>query len=253
MVAEDYEWPEPREGAMSFVHAAGIVVAAYVLAILFVNVGSLAIYIGTELPLDTGLLTYQVWGTVFQFVGFIVAALLYVRYVDRDILHIKRPGLRTIAWIVGGFVLLFVVNWGMSLLITVLGTDTAQNQVIETGRQTPVFLLYMIPVTLLLVGPGEELLFRGVVQGRLREAFGVWPGILLASALFGLVHWLALVGTGSGKVVYVAVAALLGLALGTLYEYSKSILVPIVVHGCWNAMLFAANWYIIVNDIQLPT
>ena len=202
---------------------------------------------------DGAPLTYDVWLPIFQFVGFIVAAVWYLRYVDGTILHLKRPGLGTIGWIVGGFIVLFVASGAMSVVLSLLDATTAQNKVLVTGQDTPVFLLYMIPVALFLVGPGEELLFRGVVQGRLREAFGVWPGILLAAAVFGLAHWLALIGTGGGKVVYVFVAAMLGLVLGTIYEYSKNILVPIVVHGCWNALLFAANWYFIVNDVPMPT
>lgn len=253
MVAEGFEWPEPREGGMSFVHAAGIIVAAYVLGIVLASLGYLGINVLTGLTDETAPVLFNLWLTVLQFVGFILAAVWYVANVDRDILHVERPNLGTVGWIVGGFVLLMVVNVVMSVFISLLGTEAAQNQVIETGRETPVFLLYMIPIALLLVGPGEELLFRGVVQGKLREAFGVWPGIVLASVVFGLVHWLALVGTGSGRLVYVAVAAALGLALGTVYEYSKNILVPIVIHGCWNAMLFAINWYVIVNDIQLPS
>lgn len=253
MVGESYRWPDPREGAWSFAHAAGIIVAAYALAIVFAFVTANGIALVTGLPLDTDRLVFQLTLTVAQFLAFIVVALWYVANVDRDILHFERPGLRTVAWIAGGFVLLIVVNVVMTVLVSMTGIETAQNQVIETGRETPVYLLYMIPIAFLLVGPGEELVFRGVVQGKLREAFGVWPGILLASAVFGLVHWLALVGSGSGRLVYVAVAAALGLALGTVYEYSENILVPIVIHGCWNAMLFAINWYVIVNDVPIPS
>jgi membrane protease YdiL (CAAX protease family) len=41
-----------------------------------------------------------------------------------------------------------------------------------------------------LVGLTEEVLFRAALFGSLRELLGRWPGIVLSSLLFGLVHFL---------------------------------------------------------------
>jgi membrane protease YdiL (CAAX protease family) len=49
------------------------------------------------------------------------------------------------------------------------------------------------------------------------------------------------------------VTILLGLILGGLYERTDNILVPIVVYGIYNAMLFAGQWAIAVNDIPVPS
>ncbi len=38
------------------------------------------------------------------------------------------------------------------------------------------------------VGVGEEALFRGAIQAGLTESIGLWPGWLVASAIFGAVH-----------------------------------------------------------------
>ncbi len=43
--------------------------------------------------------------------------------------------------------------------------------------ENPDVLLLLIPASFLLIGPGEELLFRGVVQGRLRDYFGLMSGV----------------------------------------------------------------------------
>jgi membrane protease YdiL (CAAX protease family) len=51
----------------------------------------------------------------------------------------------------------------------------------------------MLAAAVLIVGAlsatCEELFFRGYVQRRLVARLGPWPGILLASFLFGLAHW----------------------------------------------------------------
>jgi membrane protease YdiL (CAAX protease family) len=65
--------------------------------------------------------------------------------------------------------------------------------------------------------------------------------VVLASALFGVAHWLALTGGGS-RLTYVAIAAVLGLVLGVAYEFSENLAVPIVIHGLWNAFLFGSQY-----------
>lgn len=43
-------------------------------------------------------------------------------------------------------------------------------------------------VMIAFVGFVEELLFRGVLQAALADRLGTWPGIVLASVIFGLMH-----------------------------------------------------------------
>ncbi|MFC7197304.1 CPBP family intramembrane glutamic endopeptidase [Halosimplex aquaticum] len=64
--------------------------------------------------------------------------------------------------------------------------------------------LLLIPLSFLVVGPGEELLYRGLVQGTLRETLHPARAIVLASALFASIHLFSL--TGEGKLVYVGIA-----------------------------------------------
>jgi membrane protease YdiL (CAAX protease family) len=94
----------------------------------------------------------------------------------------------------------------------------------------------------LLVGPIEELLFRGVVQGVLRRSFGVRVGIVVASGLFGLVHWVAVSGGPTEKFAYVAIAGTLGIVLGVLYERTETILAPGLAHGVYNSVLFVIQY-----------
>ncbi len=47
----------------------------------------------------------------------------------------------------------------------------------------------MIPISFLLIGPGEELLFRGVVQGVLKRSFNSIYSILIASIIFSVAHY----------------------------------------------------------------
>ncbi len=81
-----------------------------------------------------------------------------------------------------------------------------------------------------LAGLGEEMLFRGVLQeefaGWVRGPQGVIFGLLLASLLFGLLHFI----TPS----YALFAGLTGLYLGGIWLLTRNLLVPIMAHGAYD-------------------
>lgn len=77
-----------------------------------------------------------------------------------------------------------------------------------------------------LAGIGEELLFRGVIQAGLSNTWSPVAGILVASVLFGAAHAVSL--------SYLALATLMGLYLGALYQWSGNLLVPMIVHALYD-------------------
>ena len=79
-----------------------------------------------------------------------------------------------------------------------------------------------------LAGLGEELLFRGVIQAGVSQAFGAWQGLVVASVLFGLMHALSR--------AYLVLATLMGLYLGVLYQITDNLLLPALVHGLYDAI-----------------
>ncbi|AZH24485.1 CPBP family intramembrane glutamic endopeptidase [Haloplanus aerogenes] len=218
-----------------------LIVGAFLSAVAIVGLGVNAL-VGVGV-LERGTLQYRVVASVLQFVGFGVAVAAYLAITrDWDLVQIRLPTLRSLGLIVVGVVALVLAQLAIARLLAVLGITVAQNQVVVTGQQDPRYFLYMIPVAILLVGPFEELVFRGGVQGILRRTWGPSVAIVVASVLFGLVHWVALTGGGGSRIPYVTVAATLGLVLGYLYERSRNLVVPAVVHGLYNTVLFGAQY-----------
>lgn len=82
-----------------------------------------------------------------------------------------------------------------------------------------------------VAGIGEEALFRGVIQTRLAIEFTPWAGVVIASLLFGLVHFISL--------SYAIFAALFSLYLGWLLLSSDNLLVPIITHGLYDFIVLA--------------
>lgn len=89
-----------------------------------------------------------------------------------------------------------------------------------------------------LAGLGEELLFRGVIQAGVSASFGVWTGLAVASVLFGLMHALSR--------AYFVLATAMGLYLGGLYQVTDNLLLPVLVHGLYDAI--AIGYLLSVGD-----
>jgi membrane protease YdiL (CAAX protease family) len=75
-------------------------------------------------------------------------------------------------------------------------------------------------------GVGEEMLFRGVIQGAIARALGPAAGVALAGALFGLLHPVS--------PAYVALAAVLGAYLGAVWLATGNLLSVIVAHALYD-------------------
>lgn len=90
---------------------------------------------------------------------------------------------------------------------------------------------------ILLIPIGEELIFRGYIQGRILRGLNYWQAILVSAILFSLLHapYIELIfesGIGSWATSYLTLFG--GLIAGALYYKSNSIGVPIIFHVFWN-------------------
>ena len=173
-----------------------------------------------------------------QGVGLLGVSGLYLWLRDRDLVGVGVPDLRELIFTASGYALVMGGYFVVVFAVVAAGIQPAQNNIAGLAQGAPELLLLLIPASFLIIGPGEELLFRGVVQGRLRQAFSAPVAIALASVIFGAIHIFAITGPTSGKFVYVAIVAVLALVLGTTYELTDNIVVPSLIHGAYNATLF---------------
>lgn len=73
-----------------------------------------------------------------------------------------------------------------------------------------------------IVGPiAEEILFRGMVYGRLREFLTFWPTAAISALLFGIWH---------GNLAQFVYAVPMGFILAFLYEQYKGLTAPVLMH-----------------------
>jgi membrane protease YdiL (CAAX protease family) len=96
-------------------------------------------------------------------------------------------------------------------------------------KVTPLFTNLKIPdlaLIALLAGIGEELFFRGWLQGSLTNRFDVWIGILIASVIFGFAHYLSS--------TYAIYAGVTGIYLGVIYQVSGNLYIVMTIHALYD-------------------
>lgn len=173
--------------------------------------------------------------------GVLAVAYLQVRDVE---IPIARPVGREWAWVGGGVAVSLVVAVVFAILEGIVAVDpaTTSSSSIAAGASALTVVLagaYFV----LVIGPIEEYLYRGVVQGRLRQSFGPAVAIGVTSVGFAVGHapnlWLA----GSDLLSMGAIVALAGIAvgsiiLGAIYERTANLSVVVITHGLFNTVIF---------------
>ncbi len=89
----------------------------------------------------------------------------------------------------------------------------------------------VIGMALLIIGPGEEIYWRGLIQRTLSDRLGARTGLIIATILYSVVHIAAL------NFMLVGAAAVCGLFWGLLYLWRKSLFAAVVSHTVWDIMV----------------
>ena len=94
------------------------------------------------------------------------------------------------------------------------------NQLMNQLTLDPVVMIIM---AVIMAPIFEEIIFRGIIQkGLINKGVNRWSAIVLSAILFGIVH--------ANPWQFVG-ALLLGCVLGVVYERTKSLLLPILLHA----------------------
>ncbi len=230
---------------MIVVTAAGVGIAGLFVGLLL-GVAALGL-LSTIVPLDGQSPLSTAVAMVAQGLGLVVVAAIYLARKDLpwSYLRVDWPSIRDIGWAIAATLALFGVLAGMLFVIQQIGLEAAGHSVTEAANENPELLLPLIPLSVVITGPTEEILFRGVIQTRLREVFPTASAIVVAALVFSIVHIPAYGAGGAldiSLVTTLVVLFVLGAILGTVYEYTGNLVVPAVAHGLYNAVVFSANY-----------
>ncbi len=235
----------PRSRA--FLSGYGLGLGGAFLALVLGVVGGLFVIVlgavGAELSTPARVSVLLVFGQFLPFMGFPIVYFVVYRGLSwselRSYLGVRVPSLRDLAVVAGGLLTVFVLVLVSGTVISALDATTAENNASQAAQQSQALAALFVAASLLVIGPCEEMLFRGTVQNRLREAFSAPTAITLTAVLFAAIHYGALSGAAGARVVTIAVLLPPSFAFGIAYEYTENLVVPTLIHGLWNAFLFS--------------
>lgn len=96
----------------------------------------------------------------------------------------------------------------------------------------PMLDVYWLVLLTVVAAPlCEEFIFRGLIFGGLRRSLGLLPSMLMSAALFAIVH----------PPVSMLPVFVLGCCTAYVYERSKMLLAPVLVHALYNGALAAVH------------
>lgn len=193
----------------------------------------------TEILLEGNITTYA---SLLGMLVLIPAYLLYLYYQKRKgraLLSFQRLSipqlLSSLSVILGALGLtqvwmLILASMDPASLPGRLFQDYLDKMLLYDGRTSDLPLELL--VTVLLVPLGEEILFRGIIQGELRSAFSPALSVAATSLLFAIFHLDLIQGS------YVLIA---GFALSACYELTRNMGIPIFLHMVFN--FIGSGWF----------
>ncbi len=199
--------------------------------------------VGTPLSLSAESLPGQLVFSLGTYLGVAAVGALYLIRHELPLSYVRLnvPSPRDLLLTIGTVVALIALALALPVVIDRIGLPFADHGIADSIAADPSMALLFIPLSLLVVGPAEEFLYRGVIQTRLADVFDTGSAVGIAAVVFAVVHILAYFDPGNvaGTLVTVFVILLpLGAILGAVYEYTGNLFVPMLAHGLYNAITF---------------
>lgn len=183
------------------------------------------------------------------FAAFAVGYLLWSRDWDRYV-RVRWPTLEDVAWVFAIPLLFAAMGMLTHVLASAVGltADAASGGGSLALETMPLLWPVAFVWLFLFAAPAEELVYRGLVQGRLRGAFDTAGVVLLGGLLFGFMHFLVGLISGAGldgSLVWALYTGGGGLIWAYVYERTENLAVTAVSH----AMSWTVNPYEVILQV----
>ncbi|MDJ1432875.1 CPBP family intramembrane metalloprotease [Halostagnicola sp. A-GB9-2] len=244
------EEPPSRSRLIAIAGSVGYVIGAFIIAFAGSIALMMPLMIGLMVTDNLELVEYLFEGDGFVFLAAAESAMLGLGAVGLAALSVMRgwipksdfglsiPTNRQFVVSLIAIAGLVALGMALSIISNTLGIPASEHSLIDENASATYFLALAV-ISILIIGPAEELLFRGVIQNYMRPAFGSAGAIVLTSVLFSSIHLPAyFTATFAEAVVSLGVVLALSLVLGWLYEKYENLYLVMWIHGGYNAVLF---------------
>ncbi len=162
----------------------------------------------------------------------LAASLLYKQYIQEILADLKKKFLLKLLWGILSAAFLYLVflagNYFSNLMFSTASTEVSGIYDFKgDASKLRIFLLMLV-----IIGPGEELFWRGFLQEQLMRRMKPVYGFILATIIYTAVHVL----TGNFMLVMAAMVA--GIFWGWMYYRFRSITANVISHVVWDIVIF---------------
>ena len=218
--------------------AAGILLASIIVAFIMLGL-QLEFLELQEMSFPLALISLPVTEGIL-----LAITLLFAKYKGANLrdLGLKKPSLKIIVFVSFAAVLLLFLAASIGLAQeSVLGPEPdAENLVYAVLPRDELQLVALIGISIALVGPAEELAFRGFVQRGFENSFGKTAGLVIASVLFGLLH-------GLNSFYSILPVTVVSLFLGYVWQKTDGNTTATAwLHGVYDAIAIALTYFAFV-------
>jgi len=231
-------WRAKLALACYFALVGGILLGSFIVAFVLIGMYGLNVdYV--DLPFPIALISLPINETIILGI-----TLLFAKYRGAGLreLGLKKASLTVLVMVSVLAVPLLLLGAGISTGEEVIfGPDpTAELVEMAVTPRDPFQLVAMIVLSLVLVGPCEELAIRGFVQRGFENSFGKMGGLLVTSVLFGLMH-------GLNTLYAIVPVFVVGLVFGYVWQRTGgNTTASALMHGVYDSIAIAAAYFLSV-------
>ncbi len=144
-------------------------------------------------------------------------------------------------WIIPTMLILGAFNLGLITLLKASGVSLDAQPITHALKDVSNPSLLALSALALAVGAPlmEEIVFRGVLYSNARRWFPKWYALAASSIFFAVVH--------ANLLSFIPLAAL-GAVFAEVYDRTRNLAVPVIMHGCFNL----SNFLILVFAPDVP-
>ncbi|WP_423998746.1 lysostaphin resistance A-like protein [Maribacter sp. IgM3_T14_3] len=178
--------------------------------------------------------------TAFSFLGTFLLIWLFMKFVDEEKfievgLQLKNRKKDIAIGTLLGLLIMMIAYFSL----------VASKEIVFSKFNFNLQELFLTTVLFILVAFLEEVLFRGYIQKNLMLSFNKYVALIVASALFALMH-----GANPNISLFSLLGLFLaGMALGATYMYTKNLWYPIAFHFSWNLFQSLLGFNVSGQDI----
>ena len=216
--------------------SAGILLGSTIVAIIMLGLGLDVVEL-KEMTFPLALISLPISEGIILAITF-----LFAKYKGASLkdLGLKKPSLKmVIVYSFTAVLLLFLAASISSVQESIFGAPPdAENLTYAILPRNDVQLVALLGISILLVGPAEELAFRGFVQKGFENSIGKTAGLVIASVMFGLLH-------GLNSFYSIIPVTVVSLFLGYIWQKTDgNTTVSAWVHGLYDALAIALAYFL---------